>query len=218
MNTLQLNSRGDDVKILQRALGVTPDGIFGQATDKALRAFQSAHGLKADGIAGAATWAALVGAGAGRVIDAIVIHCTAGSQRQTPAQVVDYHTRSEAAGGLGWSAPGYHYIIAPDGSVVSTWPEAEPSNGVAGHNAHILNIAWIGGIDSAGRELDNRTPAQKAAMRSLLSQLRSRYPKARITGHRDIASVDSNHNGIIDPWERVKACPCFDAEIEFRGL
>jgi peptidoglycan hydrolase-like protein with peptidoglycan-binding domain len=35
------------------------DGIFGSATDQAIRAFQQGHRLTADGICGQMTWAAL---------------------------------------------------------------------------------------------------------------------------------------------------------------
>lgn len=38
-----------------------------------------------------------------------------------------------------------------------------------------------------------------------------------VVGHRDI-SPDLNHNGIVDPWERIKACPCFDAKVEYKEL
>lgn len=59
MNTVKNGSRGDDVKALQTALGITADGIFGKNTEAAVKAFQKAHGLEADGIVGAKTWAAL---------------------------------------------------------------------------------------------------------------------------------------------------------------
>jgi peptidoglycan hydrolase-like protein with peptidoglycan-binding domain len=52
-------SRGPAVARLQRALGVTADGIFGPATKRALKSFQRRHGLAVDGIAGPATWGAL---------------------------------------------------------------------------------------------------------------------------------------------------------------
>lgn len=217
MNTIKKGSRGTDVTTLQKKLGIVADGIFGSATEQAVKSWQVRHGLIPDGIVGPSTWSSL-GITAGRPIDAIVIHCTAGSQTQNARQVVDYHTRSKAAGGLGWSVPGYHYIIEPDGNVVNTLSEAVPSNGVKGHNDHIINISYIGGIDSKGRGIDNRTPAQKAALIRLLKELRPRYPNARIMGHRDIASTDSNHNGIIDPWERVKECPCFDAIPEYSKI
>ena len=210
MNTIKKGSRGTDVTTLQKKLGIVADGVFGTDTERAVKSWQVRHGLIPDGIVGPSTWSSL-GITVRRPIDAIVIHCTAGAQTQNARQVVDYHTRSKAAGGLGWSVPGYHYIIEPDGNVVNALSEAVPSNGVKGHNDHIINISYIGGID-------NRTPAQKAALIRLLKELRPRYPNARIMGHRDIASTDTNHNGIIDPWERVKECPCFDAIPEYSKI
>ena len=50
---------GDDgaaVKRLQRALHLTPDGIYGAGTKQVVRRFQRRHHLRADGIVGAATW------------------------------------------------------------------------------------------------------------------------------------------------------------------
>lgn len=54
--------RGEDVKRLQQLLGLEEkqaDGIFGQGTDKAVRAFQRKQKLKVDGKVGHATWARL---------------------------------------------------------------------------------------------------------------------------------------------------------------
>lgn len=45
--------------VLQGALGIDKDGIFGANTEKTVKEFQSAHGLTVDGIAGAKTKAAL---------------------------------------------------------------------------------------------------------------------------------------------------------------
>ncbi len=47
------------VKRLQRALGLTPDGIYGRGTKRVVLRFQRRHGLKADGIVGPATWSML---------------------------------------------------------------------------------------------------------------------------------------------------------------
>jgi len=54
---LAVGSRGEAVKKLQAAVGVTADGKFGEGTEKALKAFQEKNGLEADGMAGPATLA-----------------------------------------------------------------------------------------------------------------------------------------------------------------
>jgi cell wall-associated NlpC family hydrolase len=55
------------VRALQRALGVSADGVFGPATERALKRWQRAHGLMADGIAGPQTRAKM-GLGSGPVL------------------------------------------------------------------------------------------------------------------------------------------------------
>jgi len=61
---LRISDRSSDVEILQRLLiaagnNIVADGIFGQGTAAAVRAFQISNGLVADGIVGPATWKAL---------------------------------------------------------------------------------------------------------------------------------------------------------------
>jgi peptidoglycan hydrolase-like protein with peptidoglycan-binding domain len=58
---LKFGSRGADVKAIQRALGVTADGVFGPQTRAAVRAFQAKRGLLVDGVVGPKTRAALFG-------------------------------------------------------------------------------------------------------------------------------------------------------------
>lgn len=50
--TLRYGSRGDQVKILQKKLGLKVDGIFGTKTEKAVKDFQAKYHLKVDGIFG----------------------------------------------------------------------------------------------------------------------------------------------------------------------
>lgn len=57
--------RGRVVKLVQRALGVPADGIFGPGTARAVRRFQRAEGLTVTGRVDAATRAALLDAPAG---------------------------------------------------------------------------------------------------------------------------------------------------------
>lgn len=51
--------KGDAIRKLQTALGITADGDFGPATEKAVMAFQNAQGLLVDGVAGPQTLSAL---------------------------------------------------------------------------------------------------------------------------------------------------------------
>lgn len=146
-----------------------------------------------------------------RKIERIFIHCTAGSQKQTIADLKAEFTRK------GWKAPGYHYVISPDGAVHQLLAIEQVSNGVRGYNSTAINIAYIGGVDAHGNPIDNRTPQQKATLVLLLHNLKKQFPNARIMGHRDI-SPDRNHNGTVDPWERIKECPCFDAIPEYQNL
>lgn len=146
-----------------------------------------------------------------RKIERIFVHCTAGSQMQTVEDLKAEFKRK------GWKNPGYHYVVMPDGKVESLLPEDSISNGVKGYNSTAINVAYVGGIDAKDKGVDNRTPEQKKSLKTILSQLKKKYPDAEIMGHRDI-SPDKNGNGIVDPWERIKECPCFDAKVEYKDL
>lgn len=54
--TLEPGDHGRSVERLQRSLGLTADGIFGEGTARVVRRFQRKHALTADGIVGASTW------------------------------------------------------------------------------------------------------------------------------------------------------------------
>jgi peptidoglycan hydrolase-like protein with peptidoglycan-binding domain len=64
-STVQYGSTGSQVKTLQTYLntllgaGLTVDGSFGPATQKAVKSYQTSKGLSVDGICGPNTWAAL---------------------------------------------------------------------------------------------------------------------------------------------------------------
>jgi putative chitinase len=55
IGVLRKGSRGEGVKMMQEALGISADGAFGPGTERALKAWQAKHGLVADGIAGPKT-------------------------------------------------------------------------------------------------------------------------------------------------------------------
>lgn len=57
---LRAGDRGEGVATVQRLLGVASDGVFGPATDEAVRAFQRGAGLAPDGVVGPSTMRALL--------------------------------------------------------------------------------------------------------------------------------------------------------------
>lgn len=57
--TLRRGAKGDAVGVLQTALGMNADRVFGPRTEAAVRAFQRSRNLVPDGIVGPKTWAAL---------------------------------------------------------------------------------------------------------------------------------------------------------------
>jgi peptidoglycan hydrolase-like protein with peptidoglycan-binding domain len=59
--TISSESQGRQVELVQQALGIAVDGIYGPETEQAVRNFQVAHGLAVDGIVGSETSAALRG-------------------------------------------------------------------------------------------------------------------------------------------------------------
>jgi peptidoglycan hydrolase-like protein with peptidoglycan-binding domain len=56
MSLLMRGLQGEPVRVLQQKLGVDADGVFGLATEKSLRDYQSQNGLQVDGIAGPDTF------------------------------------------------------------------------------------------------------------------------------------------------------------------
>lgn len=54
--TLRRGSTGPAVEVIQRFLGLKPDGVFGPLTENAVRQYQKMRGLTVDGIVGGETW------------------------------------------------------------------------------------------------------------------------------------------------------------------
>lgn len=139
-----------------------------------------------------------------REIKRIFVHCTAGSQKTTLKQLENEFKAK------GWKSPGYHYVVFPDGKVEQMLDESKVSNGVKGYNSTSINVAYVGGVDSKLKPIDNRTEAQKISLIQILKHLKSRYPDAKIMGHRDVWGKD--------PKKWQKWCPCFDAEEEYKEI
>ena len=133
--------------------------------------------------------------------DFLVVHCTATPEgKEFHASDIDRIHRQ-----IGWNGIGYHYIITLDGKVEPGRPEDVIGAHVEGFNSRSIGISYIGGVDAKMKAKDTRTPEQKVAIRKLLQELRKRYPKAKIQGHRDFPNVH-------------KDCPCFNAIPEYADI
>lgn len=60
-----------------------------------------------------------------------------------------------------------------------------------------------------GKAKNTLTGKQAAELKALLGEMTRKFPDAKIRGHRDL-SPDRNGNGVIEPGEWLKMCPCFD--------
>lgn len=134
-----------------------------------------------------------------RKINEIIVHCTATPEgREVTVQDIDRWHRQR-----GWKGIGYHYVVYLDGSIKGGRPEETTGAHCTGHNAGSIGVVYVGGTDKEGRSKDTRTEAQKKALRSLLKHLKTKYPNAKIAGHRDYAAKD---------------CPCFNAREEYKDI
>ena len=128
-----------------------------------------------------------------RSIDKIIVHCSATREGQhvTVQQIRQWHLQRNFAD------IGYHYVIYLDGTVHKGRPLEKAGAHCKGYNAHSIGICYVGGLDRQGKPKDTRTAAQKAALLTLIRELRQRFPRATVHGHREFAN---------------KACPCFDVK------
>jgi N-acetylmuramoyl-L-alanine amidase len=157
-----------------------------------------------------------------RLITDIVIHCSAG-HGDLAAVKRWWHTPKP--NGLGWKSVGYHTWVDYDGTRTRLVPLSTIVNGVLGFNSNTLHICYRGGVErnNVKKAADTRTTEQKASIldeiREMLEELKKHQDisNIRIRGHRDF-SVDKNGNGVIEPWERIKECPSFDAIPEYEWI
>lgn len=151
-----------------------------------------------------------------RRINFIVVHCTAGHTNAKAVQ--DYFTRPKSKGGRGWKRGGYHRIIEKDGTIVEMYDFDKVTNGVKGHNSDTIHVAYVGGVeeDNVRKPKDTRTPEQKKALIKCIEEAKDycEGDEVGVVGHRDF-SPDRNGSGVIESWERIKACPSFDALEEY---
>lgn len=132
-----------------------------------------------------------------REITEIIIHCTATPEGRDYSvdEIRRWHTQR------GFADVGYHFIIHLDGSIEPGRPLTQPGAHCTGHNAQSIGVAYVGGLSRGNlKPMDTRTDAQKTALRNLVRDLRTQFPRATVHGHREFAR---------------KECPCFDVRKEF---
>lgn len=127
-----------------------------------------------------------------RKIDEIIVHCSATPEgRPHTAGDVDMWHRQRGFDGIG-----YHFLVRLDGTVEPGRPLEKIGAHCLGHNAHSIGICYVGGLTKDGKSpKDTRTPAQRDALRGLVTYLRRLFPGVTLHGHREFAA---------------KACPSFN--------
>ena len=140
-----------------------------------------------------------------RTITLLAVHCTA-TVAGKPFNVAAIRAMHKAQG---WSDIGYHKLIGIGGEIWDGRPEAIAGAHIKGHNANSLAVSYVGGIWLEGNAADTRAGAQLDALVHVLRQWRAQHPAAMIRGHRDM-SPDRDGDGVIEPHEWLKQCPCFD--------
>lgn len=133
-----------------------------------------------------------------RKIDKIIIHCSATKEgKDYTVKDIDRWHREK-----GYLCCGYHFVIYRDGTIHQGRPIQQVGAHTYGFNLTSIGICYIGGLDAEGKPKDTRTPEQKESLDRLVRELRAKYHKATVYGHRNFAS---------------KACPCFDAFKEYQN-
>lgn len=168
-----------------------------------------------------------------RSINLLVIHCSAtangkslaGGNAGSTGVIDSWHStrgfrRAPAAMKLfnpSLKAIGYHYVINPDGSVLTGRSPAEVGAHAVNANANSLGICLVG--------TDKFTTRQWEELLKLVTFLCDKHripfaPARRakdalsdgICGHRT-TSPDKNGNGKVEPFEWLKTCPGFDVDL-----
>lgn len=136
-----------------------------------------------------------------RQIDEIIVHCSASPiHSKLNADGID---RMHMERWKKYSNPGcgYHYIITSKGKLEKgRWADFRGAH-AKGNNKYTLGVAYIGGLDSSGKPVEDLLPAkQRDMLITTLQELKKLYPKAVIKGHRELPKVR-------------KLCPCMDMDI-----
>ena len=230
--TLKKGSRGEAVKKLQTALkeqgyyNGTVDGVYGNATVKAVKAFQKSNGLTADGIAGAKTQEKLYSASAGTEAAADAEEADSGEAaaedssdagaeaQELPQDAVSY--LQSIANSCGASCG--TVVLSKNGQVFLTWSFGGVDENTCFRIASITK--WVTAIGLMTLYDDGKLDLDKDISTYLGFKVRNpAYPDTPITArmllsHTSSLSPDASnyHPG----WERIskRYDPIFNESIE----
>lgn len=131
----------------------------------------------------------------------IVVHYTASFSDTdvTAADVTRWHRQR------GFWTIGYHYFIRLDGTLERGRREDQIGAHVGGQNTGKIGVCWAGGL-VRGKDggHDTRTPAQTATLIRVIRDLKTRYPNAKVVGHRDLAATECPGFDVPAWWASVE--------------
>ena len=124
----------------------------------------------------------------------LIVHCSATPEgKDFSAEDIDrWHVQR------GFRAIGYHYVIRLDGEIETGRPEDTVGSHCQVYNATSIGVCLIGGVDANDikKAKNTFTPQQMCSLDVLLNKLMDKYPRAILSGHRDL--------------DDRKACPSFN--------
>ena len=118
-------------------------------------------------------------------ISLLVVHCSDTDNNQSFSSIDIHKMHLE----FGWDGIGYHKIIKRSGKIENGRPEYWVGAHVKGKNEISLGVCLIG--------RDRFTKRQFVSLERILKKWKTRYPSAKIVGHRDTGDTQ-------------KTCPNFD--------
>lgn len=141
-----------------------------------------------------------------RKIDFIVVHYTATYPEKNPtvSEIDSWHRKA------GSREFGYHWYIDRQAKLFEGRPEEQLGAHVRGHNHNTIGVCWAGGLDhqtGANKGVWNPTSAQEAQLLTTIRDIKTRYPNARVVGHKDLVATECPgmpRGGIEAWWNRNK--------------
>ena len=128
----------------------------------------------------------------------IAWHCTASREGKFPTEAtwLNFFYKEKYPGK---NMVGYNYLVS-ENQVFELRPincnsileQNEIVWGVSNYNSTTVSIAYVGGLDSKGKNKDTRTPYQKHAMDSLQNMIVGYVPDVVIMGHGSFPGVNKS--------------------------